>query len=74
VTLTTLVGFGSFFWSSYTGLISLGAAAIFGYIGALFGALVVLPALLGLLMRKNEAGQEPSREVAKTLKREEQQV
>jgi predicted RND superfamily exporter protein len=54
-TLTTLVGFGSFFWSSYTGLISLGAAAIFGYIGALFGALVVLPALLGLLMRKNEA-------------------
>lgn len=50
-TLTTLVGYGSFFWSSYTGLISLGTAAIFGYTGALFGALIVLPAVLGL-MRK----------------------
>ncbi len=48
-TLTTLVGYGSFFWSSYTGLISLGIAAIFGYTGALFGALIVLPALLGVL-------------------------
>jgi uncharacterized protein len=48
-TLTTLVGYGSFFWSSYTGLISLGIAAIFGYTGALFGALIVLPALLSVL-------------------------
>ena len=47
-TLTTLVGFGSFFWSSYTGLISLGIAAIFGYSGALLGALVVLPAIIAL--------------------------
>jgi len=52
-TLTTLVGFGSFFWSSYTGLISLGVAAFFGYIGALFGALVVLPALLGILRERD---------------------
>jgi len=47
-TLTTLIGFGSFFWSNYSGLISLGVAALYGYTGALFGALVVLPAFLGL--------------------------
>lgn len=52
-TLTTLVGYGSFFWSSYTGLISLGIAAIFGYTGALFGALIVLPALLGVLRSRD---------------------
>ncbi|MCY3020815.1 MAG: MMPL family transporter [Planctomycetota bacterium] len=53
-TLTTLVGFGSFFWSSYTGLISLGTAAFYGYTGALFGALVVLPALLGLWYEREQ--------------------
>jgi len=56
-TLTTLVGYGSFLWSSYTGLISLGAAALFGYTGALFGALVVLPALLGMMRRSATEGQ-----------------
>jgi uncharacterized protein len=60
-TLTTLVGFGSFFWSSYTGLISLGAAAIFGYVGALFGALVVLPALLGMVMRPCVSEESPAK-------------
>jgi predicted RND superfamily exporter protein len=54
-TLTTLVGFGSFFWSNYSGLISLGVAAIYGYTGALFGALVVLPAFLGLWREREEA-------------------
>jgi predicted RND superfamily exporter protein len=44
--LTTLVGFGSMLLSNYTGLISLGAAALFGYCGALFGAVIVLPAVL----------------------------
>jgi len=48
-TLTTLVGYGSFFWSSYTGLVGLGVAAMFGYTGAIFGALVVLPGIIGLL-------------------------
>ncbi|MFH0939065.1 MAG: MMPL family transporter [Planctomycetota bacterium] len=54
-TLTTLVGFGAFFWSSYTGLISLGVAAFFGYSGALFGALVVLPALLGVMRERKDS-------------------
>jgi predicted exporter len=53
--LTTLVGFGAFFWSSYTGLISLGIAAFFGYTGALFGALVVLPGILGLWYEREAA-------------------
>jgi len=48
-TLTTLVGYGSFFWSSYTGLVGLGVAALFGYTGAIFGALVVLPGIIGLV-------------------------
>src|SRR5260370_41468017 len=46
---TTLIGFGSFVTSSYTGLISMGVASLFGYAGAIFGALVVLPALVGVL-------------------------
>lgn len=44
--LTTLAGFGSMIWGSNTGLISFGWTAILGYAGALFGALIVLPALL----------------------------
>jgi len=44
--LTTLAGFGSMIWGSNTGLISFGWTAILGYAGALFGALLVLPALL----------------------------
>ena len=52
-TLTTLVGFGSFYWSSYTGLISLGTAALFGYTGSLFGALVVLPAIMGFIQKRS---------------------
>ncbi|MCZ7644260.1 MAG: MMPL family transporter [Planctomycetota bacterium] len=47
--LTTLAGFGSMVLGSYTGLIGFGYAAILGYVGALFGALIVLPGLLGLL-------------------------
>jgi predicted RND superfamily exporter protein len=46
---TTLVGFGSFMTSSYTGLLSMGIASCYGYLGALFGCLVVLPAVLGYL-------------------------
>lgn len=52
--LTTLAGFGSMIWGSYTGLISFGWTAILGYSGALFGAMIVLPALLGLLGRRNQ--------------------
>jgi len=44
---TTLAGFGSFMTSSYTGLLSMGIASVYGYLGALFGGLVVLPAVLG---------------------------
>lgn len=44
---TTLIGFGSFVTSSYTGLLSMGVASLWGYAGATFGALVVLPAVLG---------------------------
>jgi len=40
--------------SNYTGLISLGATALFGYSGALFGAVVVLPAVLGLLAKEQK--------------------
>ena len=62
--LTTLVGFGSMLWSNYTGLISLGVAALCGYCGALFGSLVVLPALLGVLGARKPvaiaAGQPPA--------------
>ncbi|MBI3829303.1 MAG: MMPL family transporter [Planctomycetes bacterium] len=46
--LTTLVGFGSMLTSNYTGLISMGVAALYGYSGALFGSVIVLPALLTL--------------------------
>jgi predicted RND superfamily exporter protein len=56
--LTTLVGFGSMLWSNYTGLISLGVAALCGYCGALFGSLVVLPALLGILGERQQKGIE----------------
>ncbi|MCW8130412.1 MAG: MMPL family transporter [Planctomycetota bacterium] len=55
--LTTLAGFGSMIWGSYTGLISFGWAANLGYVGALFGALVVLPAILsyiGMGVRKDD--------------------
>ncbi len=44
---TTLIGFGSFVTSSYTGLVSMGVASLWGYAGATFGALLVLPAVLG---------------------------
>lgn len=44
--LTTLAGFGSMVFSNYTGLVSFGWAALLGYAGTLFGALLVLPALL----------------------------
>lgn len=44
---TTLIGFGSFVTSSYTGLLSMGVASLWGYAGATFGAIVVLPAVLG---------------------------
>ena len=47
--LTTLAGFGSMIWASYTGLISFGWAAVLGYSGALFGALIVLPSIMSLL-------------------------
>ncbi len=46
---TTLIGFGSFVTSSYTGLLSMGVASLWGYAGATFGALFVLPAVLGCL-------------------------
>jgi predicted RND superfamily exporter protein len=49
---TTLIGFGSFVTSSYTGLRSMGVASLWGYAGATFGALVVLPAILGGLRKK----------------------
>ena len=49
---TTLIGFGSFVTSNYTGLISMGVASLFGYAGATFGALVVLPAVLGMLRER----------------------
>jgi predicted RND superfamily exporter protein len=49
---TTLIGFGSFVTSSYTGLISMGVASLYGYMGALFGALVVLPAILGYIRER----------------------
>ena len=54
---TTLIGFGSFVTSSYTGLISMGVASLWGYTGAVFGALVTLPALLGLLRERQDAQQ-----------------
>ncbi len=57
---TTLIGFGSFVTSSYTGLISMGVASLWGYSGALFGALVTLPALLGML-REWELARETKR-------------
>ena len=44
--LTTLAGFGSMVWGSNTGLISFGWTAICGYLGALIGALLFLPAIL----------------------------
>ncbi|GMV83910.1 MAG: hypothetical protein AMXMBFR7_50940 [Planctomycetota bacterium] len=46
--LTTLAGFGSMILGSFTGLIGFGYAAILGYGGTLFGALIVLPCLLGV--------------------------
>jgi predicted RND superfamily exporter protein len=46
---TTLIGFGSFITSSYTGLISMGVASLWGYAGATVGSLLVLPCILGLL-------------------------
>src|SRR5205814_775390 len=46
---TTLIGFGSFVTSSYTGLLSMGVASLWGYAGATIGALLVLPAVLGCL-------------------------
>ena len=52
-TLTTLVGYGSFFWSGYTGLIGLGVAAMFGYTGAIFGALIVLPGIIGVTRKQS---------------------
>jgi predicted exporter len=45
--LTTVIGFGSFVTSSFSGLRSLGVASLWGYAGASFGALILLPALLG---------------------------
>ena len=54
--LTTLAGFGSMIFSNYTGLISFGWAALLGYAGALFGALIVLPAVLGCLGIGKEDG------------------
>ena len=52
--LTTLAGFGSMVVSNYTGLVSFGWTSVLGYAGTLFGALVVLPALLA--RRNHEAG------------------
>ena len=49
---TTLIGFGSFVTSSYTGLVSMGVASLWGYAGATFGALLILPAVLGCLPRR----------------------
>lgn len=56
---TTVIGFGSFVTSSYTGLISMGVASLWGYAGATVGSLLVLPAILGLL-RRNRAVAEIS--------------
>lgn len=47
--LTTLAGFGSMVWSNYSGLVSFGWTAVLGYSGCLFGALVLLPALMGAM-------------------------
>jgi predicted RND superfamily exporter protein len=44
--LTTVIGFGSFVTSGFSGLRSLGVASLWGYAGASFGALILLPALL----------------------------
>ncbi len=49
--LTTLAGFGSMIFGSYTGLISFGWTALLGYTGALFGALIVLPSLMSVLKK-----------------------
>ena len=48
---TTLIGFGSFVTSSYTGLLSMGVASLWGYAGATVGALLILPAVLGCFQR-----------------------
>jgi hypothetical protein len=56
--LTTLGGFGSMIWGRNTGMISFGWAAILGYSGALFAALIVLPLLLGCLGVGTEAAAE----------------
>lgn len=65
--LTTLAGFGSMIFSNYTGLVSFGWAALLGYSGALFGALVVLPSLISWLgigvapgEKSKDAGFRPS--------------
>jgi predicted RND superfamily exporter protein len=45
---TTLGGYGSMIVGSNSGMISFGWTAILGYVGALFAAVIVLPALFGL--------------------------
>jgi predicted RND superfamily exporter protein len=59
---TTVIGFGSFVTSSYTGLISMGVASLWGYAGATIGSLLVLPAILGL-MRKGAMLKSPVAEL-----------
>jgi hypothetical protein len=72
---TTLIGFGSFVTSSYTGLVSLGVASLWGYAGALFGALVTVPAILGLLSRREEvANTDMKRDAAPAVQMAEQQA
>ncbi|HLX59891.1 MAG TPA: MMPL family transporter [Planctomycetota bacterium] len=51
---TTLIGFGSFVTSSYTGLLSMGVASLWGYAGATVGALLVLPAVLGVICERGK--------------------
>ncbi|MCX7803819.1 MAG: MMPL family transporter [Planctomycetota bacterium] len=46
--LTTMVGFGSCALGSYTGLVAFGYVSLSGFAACLFGALVVLPAILSL--------------------------
>jgi hypothetical protein len=50
--LTTLIGYGSMIGGGFTGLISFGWCAVLAYLGALFGALAVLPVLAFVFYRR----------------------
>lgn len=52
--LTTIVGYGSFAFSHYPGLRSIGYASFFGILFSGLAAITLLPAILVLLRRKSE--------------------